>query len=122
MVTARQHGSESSGVTYALLVDEIRASGISSTELAEITGVRERQVQHWAAGSSKPRDLARGRLTDVYYIVNQLRDVYHPEGIEIWMHARNRDLGGRRPIDLLRSGEFSEVLEAIERLTHGAMG
>ena len=113
---------DASGVTYALLVDEIRANGMTSAELAEITGVRERQVQHWAAGSSKPREGSRERLTDVYYVVNQLRDVYRPEGVEIWLHARNRDLGGRRPIDLLRAGEFSPVLEAIERMTHGAMG
>jgi uncharacterized protein (DUF2384 family) len=111
-----------SGVTYALLVDEIRANGITSAELAEITGVRERQVQNWAAGASKPRDTTRERLTDIYYVVNQLSDVYRPEGVEIWLHARNRDLGGRRPIDLLRGGEFAVVLDAIERLTSGAMG
>lgn len=111
-----------SGVTYALLVDEIRANGITSAELAEITGVRERQVQNWAAGSSKPRDTSRERLTDIYYVVNQLRDVYRPEGVEIWLHARNRDLGGRRPIDLLRAGDFAAVLDAIERLTNGSMG
>jgi hypothetical protein len=109
-------------VTYALVVEEIRSNGITSSELAEITGVRERQVQNWAAGASKPRDTSRERLTDVYYVVNQLQDVYRPEGVEIWLHARNRDLAGRRPIELLRAGEFSPVLEAVERLTHGAMG
>ena len=117
-----QRTVDESGITYALVVDEIRANGITSAELAEITGVRERQVQHWAAGSSRPRDSSRERLTDVYYVVNQLQDVYRPEGVEIWLHSRNRDLSGRRPIDLLRSGEFSPVLEAVERMTHGAMG
>jgi uncharacterized protein (DUF2384 family) len=120
--TAPQQTADASGVTYSLVVQEIRDNGITSAELAEITGVRERQVQHWVAGSSKPRDASRERLTDVYYVVNQLRDVYRPEGVEIWLHSRNRDLGGRRPIDLLRAGEFSSVLEAVERLTHGAMG
>jgi uncharacterized protein (DUF2384 family) len=117
-----QRIADSSGITYSLVVQEIRANGVTSAELAEITGVRERQVQHWVAGSSKPRDASRERLTDVYYVINQLQDVYRPEGVEIWLHARNRDLSGRRPIDLLRSGEFSPVLEAVERLTHGAMG
>lgn len=122
MSGAPQRIADSSGITYSLVVQEIRANGVTSAELAEITGVRERQVQHWVAGSSKPRDASRERLTDVYYVINQLQDVYRPEGVEIWLHARNRELSGRRPIDLLRSGEFSPVLEAVERLTHGAMG
>ena len=110
------------GFSYPSLVEELRSAGLTTGEIARVTGVHVRQVQHWAAGTSRPREESRDRLVDIHYLVRQLAEVYSPEGIEIWMHARNRDLGGRRPIDLLRSGEFSEVLEAIERLTHGAMG
>jgi uncharacterized protein (DUF2384 family) len=112
----------SGGLTYPAVVQELRAVGIPSLDIAKATGVRERQVQHWAAGSSKPRDEARDRLVDVHYIARQLSDVYNPEGVEIWLHARNRGLGSARPIDLLEAGEFAPVIAAVERLTTGAMG
>jgi hypothetical protein len=47
--------------------------------------------------------------------------VYKPEGVDIWVHGRNRDLGGQKPIDLLHAGRFEEVLAAVERLASGAM-
>lgn len=110
------------GSTYASLVRDIRSSGVSFGDIAAVTGVRERQVQHWAAGSSRPRDETRDRLVDVYYLVRQLAEVYRPEGIDIWLHARNRELDGSRPIDLLTNGDVESVVQAVERLQSGAMG
>jgi hypothetical protein len=40
--------------------------------------------------------------------VQRLRDVYEPEGVEIWLHARNREF------DV--AGEYERVLAAVERL------
>lgn len=106
---------------YSRIVDDIRASSISSGELAEITGVRERQVHNWASGANRPTGSARERLLEVNYIISLLRDVYTAEGTEIWLRGRNRALDGRRPIDLLRDGDFETVLQAIDRLVHGAV-
>jgi uncharacterized protein (DUF2384 family) len=116
-------GSEEALVdlAYKQIVNGIRSASLTAAELAEIVGVRERQIQHWAAGVHKPQGEARDRLLEVRYIVDQLRDVYTPEGIDIWLHGRNRSLEGRRPIDLLRTGDFRTVLAAIERLQAGAM-
>jgi uncharacterized protein (DUF2384 family) len=112
----------SGGLTYPAVVQELRDVGIPNLDIAKATGVKERQVQHWAAGTSKPRDEARDRLVDVHYIARQLSEVYTPEGVEIWLHARNRGLGSARPIDLLEADQFAPVIEAVERLTSGAMG
>ncbi|MGI8867291.1 MAG: antitoxin Xre/MbcA/ParS toxin-binding domain-containing protein [Mycobacteriales bacterium] len=49
-----------------------------------------------------------------------LRSVYADEGIEIWLHARNRNLGGQRPIDLLTAGDVESVIGQAQRLA-GAM-
>jgi uncharacterized protein (DUF2384 family) len=107
-------------VAYAKIVSDIR-SALTASELAEIVGVRERQIHHWSSGTHRPQAETRDRLLEVHYLVNQLSDVYTPEGIDIWLHGRNRSLGGRRPIDLLGENEFSAVLDAIERLRTGAM-
>lgn len=106
---------------YARIVEDIRETALTTAELAGIAGVKERQVQHWAAGSHHPKGATRDKLLEVAYLVERLRDVYTPEGADIWIHGRNRDLGGQRPVDLLRRGEFEPVLHAVERLQTGAM-
>jgi hypothetical protein len=106
---------------YARIVQDVRAASVTTAELAEITGVRERQVQNWVSGANRPTGPTRDRLLEVHYIVEQLLGVYSPEGIDIWLHCRNRTLDGQRPIDLLREGQFEDVLHAVERLATGAM-
>ncbi len=106
---------------YARLVDDLRGGVLSSAELARITGVKVRQVQHWASGAHRPQGQAKDRLLELHYIVERLRDVYTAEGADIWIHGRNRDLGGEKPIDLLTEGQFERVLAAVERLGAGAM-
>jgi uncharacterized protein (DUF2384 family) len=108
-------------VAYRQIVNEVREASLTAAELADIVGVRERQIHHWAAGTHKPQGEARDRLLEVRYIVGQLKEVYTPEGIDIWLHGRNRSLDSQRPIDLLRAGDFRSVLDAIERLRSGTM-
>jgi uncharacterized protein (DUF2384 family) len=114
--------AEEAGVTYPRVVERLRANGLQLAEVGRITGVQLRQVQHWLAGSSRPAHDKQSRLLDLHYIVDQLGDVYSPEGVEIWLHGRNRALGGRRPIELLELGEFESVIQLVEALTHGAQG
>lgn len=109
------------GFSYPSIVEEIRSNGVAMAEIGQITGVGLRTVQHWLAGRSRPTGDNRDRLVDVHYIVKQLGEVYRPEGIEIWIHARNRGLGGERPIDMLINGQFQEVVQAADRLAVGAM-
>jgi hypothetical protein len=117
---ARATSLRESGL-YARIVEEIRDAALTSAELAVVAGVDERQVYNWAAGTSRPRGDNRDRLLEVHYIVRALRDVYTQEGADIWIHGRNRTLGGERPIDLLAAGDFQPVLLAVERLRTGAM-
>ncbi len=106
---------------YARIVEDLRETALTAAEVATIAGVKERQVQHWVAGTHRPLGTKRDRLLELAYIIDRLRDVYRPEGIDIWIHARNRDLSGQRPIDLLAQGDFATVLAAVERLETGAM-
>lgn len=106
---------------YAKYVSDLREGVLTNAEVAEITGVKTRQVQHWASGAHRPQGEAKERLLELHYIVEQLRDVYTPEGVDIWIHGRNRSLGAQRPIDMLAEGRFKEVLAAVERLASGAM-
>lgn len=106
--------------TYLRIVDQVTRSGISQRELGEAVGASVRTVQNWASGQASPRGGSRERLLDVQYVVEELRDVYTDEGIEIWLRARNRNLGGQRPIDLITAGDIDTVLQEAQRLA-GAM-
>ena len=106
--------------TFVALVNELRADrGLSSAEVAQLTGVKERQVQHWAAGTSEPGSETLHRLLDVQYLLKELAEVYEPEGIRIWLNARQRRLEDRRPIDALLMGDFDLVLSEVRRLVEG---
>ncbi len=109
------------GFTYPSLLGEIRRGGLTISEIGQIAGVGERQVQNWLSGTSKPSPESRDRLVDIRYVVGQLLDVYRPEGVEIWIHSRNPELSGQRPIELLIDGQFDAVLAAVDRLRSGAM-
>jgi uncharacterized protein (DUF2384 family) len=109
------------GSSFPSLVTDIRQAGLSVAEIGQIAGVGERQVQNWVSRASRPSPEARDRLVDIHYVVVQLLDVYRPEGVEIWIHARNPELSGQRPIELLIEGHFESVLAAVERLKSGAM-
>ncbi len=106
---------------YARRIDDIRSVSLTIAEIAEISGVKERQVYHWINGEHPPRGRSKDRLLDLHYVVEQLKDVYRPEGVDIWLHGRNKNLNGKRPIDLLRAGDFEYALDEIERLKSGAM-
>ncbi len=95
--------------------------GVTTEELARVVAVRPRQVQHWAAGRHRPQGSARDRLLDLDYVIELLTELYDDEGVQIWLHGRNRSIGARRPLDLLVEGDFGTVLAAVERLTSGAM-
>jgi uncharacterized protein (DUF2384 family) len=106
---------------YARIVEEIRDGGLSTVDVARVVGVADRQVRNWTGGSGVPSARNRDRLLELHYVTRLLRDVYTREGAEIWLHGRKRSLDGRRPIDMLAEGSYDEVLDAIERLSAGAM-
>jgi len=106
---------------YSGIIETLRRSALNAAEIGALTGVSERQVQRWGSGTSKPDGDNRTKLLEISYVVDQLLEVYTAEGVEIWLHGRNRGLGGRRPLELLREQKFDMVLQAIERLNAGTM-
>lgn len=112
--------ASSGNLTYLRIVEQVTASGITQKELSDAVGASVRTVQNWASGAAAPTGVRARRLLDLKYIVEELGVVYTEEGVEIWLHARNRNLGGRRPIDLLTTDDLDEVLAEVRRVS-GAM-
>lgn len=106
------------GEVYSRIVTGLREA-VGTEDLARVIGIHPRQVQNWAAGRNRPQGENRDQLLGVHYLVQLLREIYQPEGVEIWLHGRNREFGGQRPLDLLAAGEYERVLAAVERLADG---
>lgn len=113
------HNAGDGSMTYLRIIEEVNASGITRTELSKAVGAAERTVQTWAAGTSTPTGKRAQRLLDVQLIVRLLSDTYTREGIRIWLNSRNRNLGLRRPMDLLEEGDIDAVLEEANRISGG---
>lgn len=108
-----------SNVSFMRLVEDVTPSVITQGELAVAVGTTERTVQNWSAGRTRPRGQSVDRVLDVVHVVRELREVYTDEGIQIWLRSRNRNLGHRRPIDLLAEDRSDDVLAEVERVLSG---
>ncbi len=107
------------GLTYLRVVDEVTQSGITQAELGAAVGASVRTVQNWAAGVNPPRGRAAAKLLDVRSIIDLLKDSYSEEGIDIWLHSRNRNLDMERPVDLLTTGRIEAVLDEARWVAGG---
>lgn len=107
------------GLTYLRVVEELTSAGITQAELGQAVGASVRSVQNWASGVNPPSGRKASKLLDVRSIIDQLRDSYNDEGIQIWLHSRNRNLDMRRPVDLLTEGRIDDVLDEARRVAGG---
>jgi transcriptional regulator with XRE-family HTH domain len=112
-----QHNSD---VLYRHVVQRVRGA-LTVAEIARLTDVGERQVYRWEKGESRPEGDSRSKLLEINYVVQQLLEIYNEEGADIWLHGRNRALGGQRPIEMLEDGQFAPILELLAQINEGVM-
>ena len=72
------------------------------------------------AGDKCPTGRMRSDSAGLDLAVELLSGYLSESGIPKWLYGANAHLGGRRPIAVLRAGQLSEVVAAIEALKSGA--
>jgi hypothetical protein len=97
----------------------LRTLGLTEADLAQATVASERSVRNWRK-TSAIRPGYEERLRDVRDIALVLQDSLTPRGEGHWLRARNRMLGGRRPIELIHDGDLARVREAAQAFVDGA--
>jgi hypothetical protein len=101
------------------VVRALREYGFTQVTIGRAIGAAERSVRNWEKTSAiRPKN--EERLQDLREIVLRLKDTLSPRGVGQWFRARNRVLGGRRPIEVLAGGNISAVREAAEAYLDGA--
>jgi hypothetical protein len=106
-------------VEAADVVHALRQFGLTQAAIALATSASARSVRNWQRTSAiRPR--AEDRLRDLRDIALLLQETLTRRGVGQWLRARNRLLGGRRPLELLAAGETRAVREAAAAYVDGA--
>jgi hypothetical protein len=93
------------------LLQELNRSlpAVRQSDIAELVAVDPRTIRRWATESGAPEH----RLQLVTRLVAVLRHAWTPKGMLAWFQRPRRDLGGKRPIDILDDpGSERELLSA----------
>lgn len=101
------------------VVLRLRDYGLTQASIARATGATVRSVRNWQETSAiRPQN--DERLRELREIVLLLRETLTPRGVGQWLNARNRLLGGRRPIEMLGEGKATAVRDAANAYVEGA--
>lgn len=102
------------------LVDALKRFGLSQADVARATRSDAKTVYAWRTAHAQPRNATYVRLVGLRETVQTLGDSLTPRGVGQWLHAPNRLLGGRPPLEVLRDGDQEAVLEAARSFVDGA--
>lgn len=118
--SVRADGARTYDPQVARLIAQVKSRGnLSAAEIGDVVGVGSRQVQNWAAGHGAPANKRLRQLLDLVYILDLVTEVFDDEGATTWLHARNRQLHGERPLDLIAKNETDLVINFLDRLADG---
>lgn len=100
------------------IVEALKAFGVTQLDVAAVTKVSDRAVRGWRTSDIRPERY--DRLAQLRDLVLLLSDSLTPRGVGQWLHAKNRLLDGRRPLDLLAEDLHDDVRSAAEAFVDGA--
>jgi len=100
------------------IVRALRTYGVTQNDVASVAGVTDRAVRGWVTSDIRPDRY--DRLADLRDLVILLSDSLSARGVGQWLHARNRLLGGSRPLEVLHEGRLDEVRRAAQAFIDGA--
>lgn len=100
------------------IVRALKSYGVTQLDVGSVAGVSDRAVRAWAQSVARPARY--DKLANLRDLVLLLSDSLTPRGVGQWLHARNRLLGGDRPIDVLAAGRVQSVRNAAQAFIDGS--
>jgi len=101
------------------IVRALTRIGFTQKQIANATGATDRSVRNWATtGAIRPT--YDERIRELSEISLLLSDSLTPRGVTQWLSARNRLLGGEKPVDMIARGEADRVRDAVEAYLEGS--
>ena len=104
------------------MADYLRARRGFSTDqqMAEIIGVHRSRLIAWKQGTDVPNAANAQLLSHLAVVVQELEQFLDPDVIPDWLLTEQFTLGNRTPVDALREGRLSDVLQTASETEHGA--
>ena len=101
-------------------VSRLRRAGFHDDDIARAVGAAPGSASDWAAGSV-PEPQVKARLVELHGLVGKLEEggMFPPERIGGWFRTPKPGLGGRAPIDVVKSGDFARVEAFVTGLLYG---
>lgn len=94
---------------------------LTQEAIATATSTSLRSVRNWERQAVRLQQRNDDRLRYFAEVVAVLSGTLTPRGIGQWLHARNRTLNGRRPIELVATDTRDRVLNAATDLVGGGL-
>jgi len=108
----------------SVLVEKLDAiehgAKISAREIAQLLNTRPETLSRWRGGTTDPQPRHRDTLLQLWWLVNELSELYDPSDAHLWLFSPHKLLNGERPVDLIQRGEGDRVLKIITQLRDGA--
>lgn len=92
---------------------------LGRADVARALDANPRTLSRWLNDETVPRAGARERMLETVTVFERLSATLTPEAAHDWLFTPNGTFDYHKPIDLLREGEFRQVLGAIDALAEG---
>lgn len=99
-----------------------QASGqveLDQRDLARVLDTNPRTIARWLHRQASPRPDSRERVLELLAVLDQLSGVLQDHAAHDWLFSPNPMLDHHKPVDLLREGEYRQVLGAIDAMAEG---
>lgn len=113
MTTVLDRAVEAPEISRAL-----KPYGLTQADIGLVAGVSDRAVRGWSVSTARPARY--DRLAELRDLVVLLSDSLTQRGVSQWLHARNRLLGGERPLAVLAAGRGEDVRNAAQAFIDGS--
>ena len=107
---------------FAHELKSLRDAGLTGSDLSDATGAASSTARAWLGGTRTPSGERADRLLELSAVVDLMRDALPggPAQIPAWLRKPVPALGGDKPIELIASGEYRRVLEALSGLVYAS--
>ena len=90
------------------------ADAFGNTGLAKLIGVSACTPGRWISGRRRPRAQSMAQLIALEQAFARASLIWGPPAVQEWLQGNNSHLAGARPIDALRHGKTSAILDALD--------
>lgn len=93
-----------------------RLGNLTAAQLADATGGDRSSARRWMQATRAPAGEHAVRALELAALVDRLARVMEPAYIPIWLSKPLARLDDRRPVDVIRSGEYRSVSRLVASL------